>query len=748
MKDKITSFYRFLPIQLFLLHFRKAQLLLVFWLILFATVTNHFATNFGAASLFLSPEYLGKTNFASFFILGTAFATFSMGWHITTFIVHSQRLPFLGTMRHTFLKYVINNTIIPITFLIVYSICVNNYLTDSEQMPKSQIILNLFALYSGYIFILILSFTYFFRVNKDILKYVLARIANPSLIRNIIPSDSLDKEYDYILAHSYLDSLFRIKKIDPNAQYNQRVIEVILRRHHRNVVLAVLMSLILLLIVGIFMQKPIFRIPAGSSFLLLFTILTTIVGAFKYFLQSWQVVGWLLFGGLISFLIHLNVFDMRSMAYGMDYNKKSAPVYDYSSLKDIFSDSLFLSDKENEINRLNIWAQKERRRRNFSAKAKIPMVVVAVSGGGSRSAYWSFRCLQVADSMTKGQFFNSTTLISGASGGMIGAAYWNLLQTENSLQHLKNPYAFHYQENIGKDFLNAIVFSFATVDLISVFNKITIADMRYTKDRGFAFDQELITNTDGLLNKTIGDLKGTTEKGISPLMLINGTIINDGRKLMISPIPISYLGRSIHSLGESDPMIDGVDYLQFFKNQNPENLQLSTALRMSATFPLILPIVKLPAQPELNVMDAGLRDNYGTENSVRYLHTFKEWIHDNISDLIFVQIRDTKETEPSELKKEGDLSTMLFDPIFAIQKKWASFQTFKKSYSLDLLKDEFPESMYHEFTIQYIPTKQEQKVALNFHLTDKEKQFLLASISYKSNQDIFEQIQQILNHSQ
>ena len=68
MKRVAKAVFRFLPVQLVLLHFRKYQLLLVFWLILIATVTGHFAATFGAATLFLSPEYLGKINFTSMFL--------------------------------------------------------------------------------------------------------------------------------------------------------------------------------------------------------------------------------------------------------------------------------------------------------------------------------------------------------------------------------------------------------------------------------------------------------------------------------------------------------------------------------------------------------------------------------------------------------------------------------------------------------------------------------------------------------
>ena len=64
---------------------------------------------------------------------------------------------------------------------------------------------------------------------------------------------------------------------------------------------------------------------------------------------------------------------------------------------------------------------------------------------------------------------------------------------------------------------------------------------------------------------------------------------------------------------------DGVDYQRLFANQDPMNLRVLTALRMNATFPYVLPNVWLPTTPVIDVMDAGLRDNYGQETAIRFI---------------------------------------------------------------------------------------------------------------------------------
>src|SRR6476659_5040225 len=120
MKTFLKNFYYSFPIQLLLLHFRKAQVLLIFWFILFLTLTGNFMKIFGANALFLAPEYLGNVNAAGAAITGTSAAVFIMSWNITTFILHSQRFRFLATNSKPFLKYCVNNSIIPICFLLVY----------------------------------------------------------------------------------------------------------------------------------------------------------------------------------------------------------------------------------------------------------------------------------------------------------------------------------------------------------------------------------------------------------------------------------------------------------------------------------------------------------------------------------------------------------------------------------------------------------------------------------------------------
>jgi len=742
MKRALSGLYYFLPVQLLLLHFRKYQLLLLFWVILFLIITGNFASHFGASSLFLEPEYLGKISFVSMFLLGCAMCVFIMMWHITTFIVHSKRMPYMGATRHAFVIYCYNNSIIPFAFLTFYSVVSIHSQWIDEHATLGSIILLQLGFYLGLGLVTLISFMYFFRVSRDFFKTLLTTITNPSRIREIIPYDSLDYELDILPAKTFISGKFKIEKSESLESFHPRVMNTVLRRHHRNIIFATIIAYVMLLLMGIFMERPLLRVPAGAGFLLLFSIVMGMVGAFKYFLKSWEAIGWIIFVVSLSMMVKVRMFDLRSIAYGLNYHTKDEPVYDYERLRSFFTPQRYAADLQTEKNRLDKWKALA-----TTDTTKPPLVVVAVSGGGTRSAYWTFRTLQYIDSMTNGRLFKSTVLITGASGGMIGATYWRSIHDASQQGILKDPYERKYQENVGKDLLNAIIFSFASVDIVSPFNKINISGYSYTRDRGYAMEQEMIRNTSGLLDKNIGYFRPREANGTIPLLIINGTIVNDGRRLMMSGQRLGYLTQAEYSLKYAAPPIDAVDFAAFFPKQDPYNLRLTSALRMNATFPYVLPVVKLPSQPCLNVMDAGLRDNFGAEVANRYLFVLREWLANNTRETIYLDIRDTRENEVTRIvDQSSSLGKMMADPVFVIQNKWEAFQ----SYSQGMYKDIAPYFLggkLRVMTLQYVPKKANKIAALNFHLTKEEKEDIYQSIYDSGNKATIDTLVQLLRQA-
>ena len=151
-----------LPVQLLFLHFRKYQILLVFWVVLFAVVNGSLMKSFGAHALFLAPEYLGNVNALSTAIVGAAIGVFIMCWNITTFILFSHHFTFLAATQYPFVKYCVNNSVIPVSFLSFFLIKSYSFAHYKELIPNIEFIFLTLGFLVGLLLILTISFFYFF----------------------------------------------------------------------------------------------------------------------------------------------------------------------------------------------------------------------------------------------------------------------------------------------------------------------------------------------------------------------------------------------------------------------------------------------------------------------------------------------------------------------------------------------------------------------------------------------------------
>lgn len=153
---------------------------------------------------------------------------------------------------------------------------------------------------------------------------------------------------------------------------------------------------------------------------------------------------------------------------------------------------------------------------------------------------------------------------------------------------------------------------------------------------------------------------------------------------------------------------------------------------MNATFPYVLPVIRMPSEPEMNTMDAGLRDNFGTEVALRYLLAMRDWINAHHKKVILLQIRDTRENELFPQSEMNTLASLVSNPLFAIQNKWESFQSYNHSYLKEYALAVFNKNL-QIINMEYIPEHFEKSAALNFHLTNREKKDLMRSIYHPQN---------------
>ena len=736
----LKSIYCFFPIQLLLLHVKKFQVLLVFWLILFSTLNGGFMRTYGAAAVFLSPEYLGDVSPISSAIVGIATGIFIMSWNITTFILFSRHFRFLATTTRPFLKYCINNAILPLIFLIFYLIKVIQFSIDKELLTARSIILLSLGFLSGFAFIIILSLYYFFRADKTIIRRMTPVINNPKLFKSQFRKEEVKlNESRLMRVEWYLNSPFTIRKTRDVAHYSKDFIENIFNRHHISAVLSIFVAFIFLIVVGFFMDSRFFQLPAAASILIFFAILISLSGAFSYFLQSWSIPFFVVVFFILNLLYKYNVIDPTNKAYGLNYTgpKEERPLYDQQTLLQLCSDSNVRKDRANMLAILERWKARQR--------DPHPVIYfVNTSGGGNRSATFTMSILQRLDSLSGGELMRKTFLITGASGGMLGAAYFReLARKRDAGRHTINLQDDRYVDDISGDLLNTLFSSFVARDLASPAQKFTVGQYEYVKDRGFAFEQKLNANTHGFLNLQLKDLASDEAAARTPLMLFNPIITRDSRALIISTQPVSFLMRPRYDSSKLPPIDpDAVDFGALFARQGPMNLRLLTALRMNATFPYVLPNVWLPSRPVVDVMDAGFRDNFGELNAIRFLSAFREWLRENTSEVVLLQIRDRKAGGWENPYESDDITEIITKPLLLLQDNWYKMQEYNQDDLLSLSQNAMG-IPFRKLVFQYVPKTEDAGAALNFHLTKQEKLNITGALDNSDNQRAFQQFQKL-----
>ncbi|MGX5818248.1 patatin-like phospholipase family protein [Chitinophaga lutea] len=734
-------FYSF-PIQLLLLHFRKYQVLLIFWAILFSTINGGFAKLFGGDALYLAPEYMGKVNFYSTTVMGVATAVFTMSWNITTFILHSARFKFLATTSQPFFRYCLNNGIIPGLFLLNLLWRGWGYQRWQELNSVPQILLLAEGFICGFLIVVFFSFFYFFNADKNIGKRLMRKFGNPRNFLRTVIKPNQERDENALPVHNYFASPWRIRRARNVNHYNKHYLDNIFKQHHFAAMITVGLALVFLLIMAYLMDYNAFRIPAGASVLIFFAFLIAIAGAYAYLLETWAIPVLIALILGLNWMVKNQWLDNRNKAYGLDYrNKSERPEYSLPHLQEFFTTARAEADKKHTLRILENWKAK------FPPGSKPPMIVLNTSGGGSRSATWTMNVLRRYDSLLEGRLMRHTMLMTGASGGMMGATYFRELFLQQQEGRLKSRglYDSVYIGNISGDLLNSVFSSFAVNDFITPFRHFSLNGNNYAKDRGYAFEMQLNINTSNALDKTIGDYREAEFNAKIPMLIWSPTINSDGRRLLVSPQPVSYLCAADYRYPtRSVRDIDGVDFGQFFSRQHADQLRVTSAMRMSATFPYILPNVFLPSKPIIDVMDAGIRDNFGQETSLRFLYTFREWINANTSGVIFMQIRDTRKNDISPIKQKKDLGDLLFEPLFTMQAHWMSMQDFNQDQLINYMEAYFP-GKFTRLIFQYVPQQAEKAAALSLHLTSREKLDIARALDNPGNQQTFLQLQAALD---
>jgi hypothetical protein len=283
--------------------------------------------------------------------------------------------------------------------------------------------------------------------------------------------------------------------------------------------------------------------------------------------------------------------------------------------------------------------------RTQHSATKPKLVVVTVSGGGIRAAVWSMVVLTHLERQHE-DFPQHVRLITGTSGGMLGATYY-VVEYPNSGAPRDDAVRQQLVENISQDSLSAAAWALVARD---------IPTLGYApNDRGHAIERRWreMTSDEAAgklgLKMKLSELAQFESQGLRPSLVFSPMLVEDGRRLLISNVDLKDLtSTSARVIGNNGPSQQefsrtAVQFFRLFPNSHGK-LMLSTAVRMNASFPYITPAGVLPTIPPRRVADAGYYDNYGVNVAALWIdnlvRTRRAWLAENLSGIVLVQIND------------------------------------------------------------------------------------------------------------
>ena len=234
------------------------------------------------------------------------------------------------------------------------------------------------------------------------------------------------------------------------------------------------------------------------------------------------------------------------------------------------------------------------------------IVVVATAGGGIRAAAWTAEVMTRLEEKGCGTVSNSLVLVSSVSGGSVGSMF------------VVAPYSGKGEYPSSDNELKAVRFNTQRSSLAAVGWGLAYPDLARTAplfgglvpetfDRGWSLENTWATGwrEKGLDTPTLRQWREDVRKGLRPAVIFNATASESGERFLVASSDASFAGAK-----------------QFFDLFPTKDLDVSTAARLSATFPYASPLARAsdgPVKTAYHVGDGGYYDNSGLLSAVEWL---------------------------------------------------------------------------------------------------------------------------------
>ena len=229
-------------------------------------------------------------------------------------------------------------------------------------------------------------------------------------------------------------------------------------------------------------------------------------------------------------------------------------------------------------------------------------VIIAASGGGLTASLWTAQVLAGLEKEIEG-FSKNVVLLSTVSGGGVGAMmYVNAFGEDGRVSGER---VAGLADRAGRSCLSSSVWGLAYLDLA----RSVLGQSLGRFDRGWALEQRFQALMGA--NPTLEDWSQGVVEGWRPVQLFNVTVQETGQRLVLGPAVFPR-----HTAGTRR------DIGSFLRPSDEEsfmlvNVDVTTAARLSATFPYVSPQTR-PSKgvPRYHLCDGGYYDNSGLETAL------------------------------------------------------------------------------------------------------------------------------------
>lgn len=261
------------------------------------------------------------------------------------------------------------------------------------------------------------------------------------------------------------------------------------------------------------------------------------------------------------------------------------------------------------------------RRMNAGRSERLPVVIVAASGGASRAAAWLVASMRMLDFKTNGDFGRHLFAISGVSGGALGATTyarlvraqgredgtvdWESPQTRAALAHFAT-----------SDLLSGTIATYFLNDMFGslvgplwtwggIPDRNTALEHTFERlwetNKGFALPRHVPEGFLALRYSPQSESRAPVE--LLPHLLLNGTDVVSGKRLITS---------TIRSPADKPLFADSGDFFAM----TGRDIRMATAVTNSARFPFVSPAGRFVSSKAAGggayqIIDGGYFENYG-----------------------------------------------------------------------------------------------------------------------------------------